>query len=107
MPEDDDPAESKWVAWSPSQHAHVKGEYTERTFDLKTGLPEPQDFRVTCEYVDPQTGQACGGKWGGSCSSGAVRRHIQLFAASHRHADPLAGPRIVRPGSLRTNGEDQ
>ena len=96
----------RWLEWSPSNVPHVKGRYTERVIDQVTGLPEPQRFEVVCQYVDA-AGKPCGQAWKGDCSSGLVRRHVQAFAARHTHADPLAGPRIIRPGSLRSNGEDQ
>lgn len=91
--------EPVWIEWSPNNVPHVVGRYTERVVDLETGLPDPQDFEVVC--------RTCVARWKGSCSSGSVRLHIQKFAARHQHRDPLAAPRIVQPGSLRSNGEDE
>jgi hypothetical protein len=88
-----------WTEWRPQQAPHVTGRYELRVIDPETGLPDPQAFEVACGK--------CGGRWKGSCLSGNVRRNILQFAARHLHADPLASPKIDRPGSLRTNGDDQ
>lgn len=81
-----------WVEWSPRFAPHVKGKYTERTFDLDH-RPEPQRFEAHCTH--------CGQKWGGPCMTGAVKSHIARFAAMHLHRDPMHAPRVVRPDSLR------
>lgn len=93
-----DPAPAR-TEWRPQQAAHVVGRYEARTFDEATGLPDPQSFDVTCER--------CGQRWAGQCTSGNIRRNVLQFAARHLHADPLAAPTVTRPGSLRTNGDDQ
>lgn len=84
-----------WVEWRPGFALHVIGRYTVRTFD-EDGNPEPQRIEAACGV--------CGATWQGQCLSGQVRTHIARFGAVHAHRDPLAAPRVVRPGSLRTGG---
>lgn len=98
-------AEPDWIEWSPAHVPHVKGRYRPRTYDPETGLPEPQDFEAECGHVN-EHGSRCGGRRVGSCTSGQVRARIQEFAARHVHDDPLAAPRVERPGSLRTGEKD-
>ena len=83
-----------WIEWSPGFAKHVLGRYTVRTFDPETGLPEPQRIEARCSV--------CGATWQGECLSGQVRTHIARFGSVHAHRDPLAAPRVTRPGSLRT-----
>lgn len=85
----------EWEAWSPDWAPHVVGRYTKRTFDAETQLPEPQKVEIRCTFP------GCNAEWKLDCSSGLVRDHVNNFAKSHTHRDPLAAPRIVRPGSLR------
>lgn len=82
----------KWAEWSPAHAPHVKGRYTERTFD-EDGLPEEQSVEARCE--------TCKAEWKGKCLTGNVRGHIAKFGVVHAHRDPLEAPRIVRPGSRR------
>ncbi len=98
-PESNAEVEPVWIEWRPTNVPNVVGFYTERTLDPETGMPEPQEFRVACE--------TCQAVWKSTCTSGIVRRHIQQFAARHQHRDPLDAPRVVRPGSLRSNGDDE
>lgn len=85
-----------WIEWTPSWGgSHVKGRYSERTFD--GGLPEPQRVECHCEK--------CGARWVAACTSGSVRSHIAKFAAVHAHKDPLKAPIVQRPGSLRRKVE--
>lgn len=85
--------EPVWEEWRPDWAKHVLGRFTRRTVDPDTRLPEPQKVEIKCEQ--------CGATWQVQCSSGLVRNHINNFAKSHAHRDPLDAPRIVRPGSLR------
>lgn len=85
--------ETVWVEWSPRQAPHVKGRYSKREFDPSTKMPKPQTVEARCER--------CGKAFRGLCMSGAVRGHIQRFAAHHHHTDPLDAPRVERPGSRR------
>ena len=66
--------------YRPDWAKHIKGSYTERTFD-EDMQPEPQDVFCVCEV--------CNHKWQTKCSSGVVRQHISNFARVHLHRDPL------------------
>lgn len=72
-----------WVDFSPPWAPHVKGSYTDRTFD-EDGLPEEQKVRATCTV--------CGTVFQRTCASGQVRTHITTFARLHVHRDPLNDP---------------
>lgn len=84
-----------WIEFAPRFAPHVKGEFTRRTFDPETRLPEPQKWRVRCAK--------CGASWQGECHSGQPKQHVNRFAVQHIHRDPLAAPRVERPGSRRVN----
>ena len=80
-----------WEQWRPPFASHVVGSYTKRELDPETGQHESQKWKARCER--------CGQSYEGWCDSGQVRRHIARFATQHLHADPLAAPRVRRPGS--------
>lgn len=91
-----------WIEFRPKFAQHVRGRFTKREYDPETRMPEPQKYEAKC--------QVCQQEWQGSCESGAVKAHISKFAAQHTHRDPMASPRIVRPGSLRRSvleGEEE
>lgn len=72
----------QWVEFRPRWASHVLGEYTERTVDTETMIPEPQKWKATCEI--------CKETWGpATCDSGMVRSHISKFAIAHAHRNPL------------------
>ncbi len=75
--------------WKPQQAPHVEGRYEVRTADPATGMPEPQAFEARCLFVS-ESGEVCGQRWRGSCSSGRVRQNILSFAMRHLHRDPFA-----------------
>ncbi len=67
-------------SYSPPWASHVTGTFTERVHD-EDGNPEPQIIEMACSK--------CEATWKTECLSGAVRRHIQNFAAAHAHRDIL------------------
>lgn len=71
----------KWQEWSPEGRSHIKGRYTTREVDPRTGLWDPQEVRVTCTV--------CGDEWRTQCASGRVREHIVRFGVVHAHVDPF------------------
>lgn len=84
--------EIPWEDYRPAFALHILGRYEQRQFD-EDGLPETQHWTAYCEK--------CNTAHQGACDSGQVKKHIQRFAVVHMHADPLAAPRVVAPGSLR------
>ena len=93
LPADEHP----WEEFRPAFALHVLGRYEVRRFD-EDGMPETQLWTAFCER--------CQHLHHGACDSGQVRKHIQRFALVHLHADPLAAPRVVAPGSLRVGKPD-
>lgn len=90
-----------WELWAPAWavlygNALVWARYTRREWDAEAGMHQEQRIEARCF--------ACGAEWRGGCSSGHVRDKIARFARVHLmlHVDPLAAPRVVRPGSLRS-----
>jgi len=71
-----------WESWRPDWAPLVEGRYTKRIFDEETGLPDEQRIEMLCTR--------CGATWKIGCTSGLVRQHINNFAKSHTHIDPLA-----------------
>ena len=76
-------------AWSPAQHPHIQLRYEPRKRDPASGMPEDQSFEVRCLHVS-ESGEVCGGRWRGACTSGRIREKALMFAASHGHRDPFA-----------------
>jgi hypothetical protein len=74
-------AERKRYAYSPPWAPHVRGMIDEREVDPETGALEEQRVDVECGE--------CGAKLHRTCSSGAVREHVNRFATAHLHRDPL------------------
>jgi hypothetical protein len=62
---------------------HVQGAYEDRPTEDELGPGEApeQPWRAVCDK--------CGAETRGVCVSGAVRTHINRFAALHLHRDPL------------------
>lgn len=68
---------TKWIEWRPAWCPNVKGEYTDRGYNLE------QLYKARCE--------TCGETWGPvKCLSGMVRKHIATFATQHTHRKPLS-----------------
>ena len=93
-------AELRWTAWSPPNAPHVKGRYTERTYD-EDQLPEEQTVEAWCEHPDCDSK----GVWTRRCSSGQVRSHIATYGLVHAHRDHLRAPLVEHPDSLRAKPE--
>ena len=74
--------ELTWKEYAPLYAPHVKGRYTERTYDQENGnKPEPQKVEVHCEN--------CGKRYKAECLQGQPRQHIARFANIHLHRNPM------------------
>jgi hypothetical protein len=69
------------ISYSPIWAPHVRGEWTERTYD-EDGLPEEQSVTIVCGE--------CKGVHRMKCTSGLAREHVQRFARAHLHRDPMS-----------------
>ena len=70
--------------YSPAWAPWCSGSFNERVVDRETGEVEPQLVQMSCSK--------CGATFQVKCMTGAVRKHIQNFALSHTHRQPLADP---------------
>lgn len=68
-------------SYSPPWAPHVVGTYPDRKFDPETQEWSDQKIEMKCT--------TCGGTYQFTCTSGAVRQHIQNFAVAHAHRDPF------------------
>lgn len=70
--------------YSPPWAKHVVGTYPEKSVDPETGEPQEQRIEIVCNE--------CKATWRVDCRSGMVKQHVQNFALSHAHRDPLREP---------------
>jgi hypothetical protein len=74
--------------WAP----HVVGLIDPHALDVDS-MPIPRRIDIRCEH------SGCGATWQATCTSGAVRTHVNNFAKSHVHRDVFENP---RPNPIET-----